>query len=226
MADFDGDGLSDLLSGSNCCGFRTLHLFRRKSDGSWLSREDLDVKYPNVRFGLQATTFPSSADWNGDGISDVVHVILGHPIRIAYGPLRNGESVVLANVGDILPKTRGRQIVATDWTGDGKLDLLALQGIRRDESVISLFENIGTLEEPRFSEGEILVSRRSAGKRISEESNPADDPLKGICVGDWNSDGQLDLVVTRSVARPRNGLGQDGKRRWLRRGTVWVYLHD
>ncbi len=175
---------------------------------------------------LQATTFPSAADWDGDGIDDVLHLRSGSPVRVAYGPIRAGEPVVLSDEIDALPEPeRGRQAVAADWDGDGRPDLLLLRGYRRDEAGISLFRNVGRPGRPRLGPAEVLVSRRSSGEQPSRASDPVDDPIAGFCVGDWDGDGRPDLVVTRSISRSL-GRGEGGTRRYFRRGTVWVYLQD
>ena len=70
--DFDGDGRLDLLTGSNSADSAAFHLFRRKKDGSWAPRRRFEVTPENKVLTLQQPSFVTAADWNGDGVPDLL----------------------------------------------------------------------------------------------------------------------------------------------------------
>ena len=73
MADFDGDGRLDLLSGSNCCDPYGLHLFRRRTDGSFEPRRHLKVDVPmDDREIPTHQSRPFVTDWDSDGRPDLL----------------------------------------------------------------------------------------------------------------------------------------------------------
>lgn len=114
FADFNGDGLDDVLSAND------LQL-----------RFNIDGRFgpPVSVTGLGASdAFKSPGDYNGDGLADVIARNVGSPH--AQGPdrlmLGNGSGGFTA--GPALPagqfgSTAGN-VDAIDWNGDGKLDLV------------------------------------------------------------------------------------------------------
>ena len=120
---------------------------------------------------------------------------LGTALRVwaaaepSTGPiqLRPPESVVVAgvplDVGDYAVPT------ATDWNGDGYLDLLV--GYRPADK-IALFLNYGTTAQPRFVSAGHL---QAAGLDIVVKSGAGGSGAPAPWVGDFDGDGDRDLLV-------------------------------
>ena len=224
MADYDGDGRTDVLSGSTCCQGFCFYLFRRKPDGTFGPLERIALDYPEVEFGRWE--FPINglksrlavADWNGDGHPDLV---VANPLAVAYGPLGGKKKVTMKRLG---PKRKkgvnpvGKRFVTTnpvltDWDGDGLIDLVGGTRIevvgessREEDRGVYWWRNIGTKQEPRLGPPQELV--------LDEEP----DYPSGVAVGDWNADGKLDLIVSRV---DRNGYTKDWS---INHHRIWVYL--
>jgi hypothetical protein len=213
LVDFDGDGRLHLLAGSHCCDGLGFHLFRRQQDGSWAPRQRLAVTpAPGLQLSRLARNFVTAADWNGDGIPDLLFSSsrFAPGVFVAYGPLRGGDPIALAYEIPIQPKGTVFAVAVADWDGDGKPDLLVAQTVE-GKGGIYWYKNLGGAAEPRLAKGRLLVADSSS-----------DDIIRGFCVCDWNADGRPDLVVTRDVLSPANPKGK--RVRW--QGAVWLYLHD
>jgi hypothetical protein len=190
-ADWNGDGRPDLLAGGYVTG--RVYLFENTgSDDSGAPQLALrgpleaDAKPLNVGDWCAA---PCAADFNGDGMLDLIAGRLPMtPASAAGGFLR-----YYANVGTSrrpvlaerpFPKVgefpHGSLTVprAADWNGDGRLDLVVSA---RQE--IYLFPNVGTRDEPRFD---------VTAKPLRGAWDNADLPTRQFL--DWNRDGWPDYV--------------------------------
>jgi hypothetical protein len=211
--DFDGDGRLDLLTGSTSADCAAFHLFRRKKDGSWAPRRRFEVTPANKVLNLQQPSFVTAADWNGDGVPDLLmRAGMGGGILLALGPFKENEPIALTHEIDFAPRGFVLDFAVADWDRDGKPDLLVRQVFldRSGKNGIYWYKNLGGPGLPKLAEGKLLV----------ETSSDVVD-VQGFCVCDWNGDGWPDLIVTRDVPSPPT---PDGKQD--RRGTVWVYLRE
>ncbi|HVK15984.1 MAG TPA: VCBS repeat-containing protein [Fimbriiglobus sp.] len=225
MADYDGDGRTDLLSGSTCCQDPwCFYLFRRKADGTFGPRETVVLDFPRTEFdgfefsvnGLRSRV--AVADWNGDGRPDLL--VTGGPPGVAFGPLGAGKVTVKrlwpkATRDELNPRAQylSTNPVLADWDGDGLLDLVG--GSRLDTAGkprltempgVYWWRNVGTKTEPMLGPPRLLI----------RESNSA--YATGLSVADWNADGKPDLIVAREE---RNGRDKNWS---TRHHKVWVHL--
>ena len=52
LADYDGDGRLDLLSGSDCCQGGCFYVFRRLKDGGFAPRRQVHLVFPPEELGV------------------------------------------------------------------------------------------------------------------------------------------------------------------------------
>jgi FG-GAP-like repeat len=211
LADFDGDGRVDLLSGSNCCDCYALHLFRRQPDGSFSPRRRLEVDIPPAdREPPTHRSRPFVTDWDGDGRPDLLftttkasclYVGTQWPSDDTPMPLRRVE---LPGPSRMITSN----IAVADWDGDGMPDLILGQWCTQEFSRISWFHNVGRPGEPKYEAARTLVA--------GTEHSPFNS---GFCVTDWDGDGRLDLLVARCVQRQ----DRTKPKGWDIRGSLWVY---
>jgi hypothetical protein len=209
LVDFDGDGRLDLISGSTSNDKAAFHVFRRKKDGSWSPRRRFEVTPKNKVITLVGTNFVTAADWNGDGVPDLLITEgSGNGILVALGRFKENEPIALAHEIDFTPKGFVRDFAVADWDRDGRPDLLVRQDMGNKQGIY-WYKNLGGAGLPKLAEGKLLLEISS------------DMQVAGFCVCDWNGDGWPDLIVTRDVYFPAT---PDGKQDC--RGKVWLYLRE
>lgn len=195
--DFDGDGRSDILSGS---WPGELYLFRRLAEvGAFASGEKiLNARGETLNAGPACAVF--AADWDGDGDLDLLagnkvgDVQLfrnsGSRIKPVFG-----DPVALLAAGkpiqEFIPRGLAGPCVA-DWDGDGKPDLLAGTG----GGSVLLFRNTGSAIQPELAAPiELLPESASIKKTEPGQAASPHGTRTKVCAVDWNADGKLDLLV-------------------------------
>jgi hypothetical protein len=193
LVDLDGDGRTDILSGS---WPGEIYFFRRLPDGKFASGVPLkgkDGKPLNV--GSASAAF--AADFRGRGTMDlIIGTVLGEVWLIpnegrgqalAFGTPRRLEASgkpIKVN-GDAAP-------VAADWDGDGRLDLI----VGADDGSVVWYRNIGSSREPRLEAARQLVGTSPLGWGGDDKRGPRDWGLRvKPCVFDWDGDGRPDLLL-------------------------------
>jgi hypothetical protein len=187
--DFNGDGLTDVISGSYSPG--DTYLFAKQPDGTFAAGEkikDKDGKTINV--GAASHIF--AADWDSDGDLDLV---IGNISGDVYYALNEGSGKENAFGKPEKLKAADKEInvghgdsgpVLADWDSDGLLDLIVGGG----DGSVNLYRNAGTKGEPKLSEPEVLVTPGGWDGDGSRSGVRAK-----ICVTDWNDDGRSDLLL-------------------------------
>jgi hypothetical protein len=193
LVDLDGDGRTDILSGS---WPGEIYFFRRKGDGTFAAAETLKDRHGKpLNVGSAAAAF--AVDWDGNGTIDLlVGNILGEVYfipnegkgeELAFGTPRRLEAAgqpIKVN-GDAAP-------IAADWDGDGRLDLIVGAG---DGSVV-WYRNAGGAKEPKLEAARTLVKESPVGWGGDDRRGPGDWGLRvKPCVVDWNDAGRLDLLL-------------------------------
>jgi hypothetical protein len=193
LVDLDGDGRTDLLSGS---WPGEIYYFRRQADGTFAAGHQLkgrDGQALNV--GSASSAF--AVDWDGNGALDLlVGNVLGEISfipnegpgkKLAFGPPRRVEAAgepIKVN-GDAAP-------VAADWDGDGQLDLI----VGADNGSVVWFRNAGSPRTPRLEAARTLIGASPTSQRGDDQLKPGDWGQRvKPCVVDWDGDGRPDLLL-------------------------------
>jgi hypothetical protein len=191
--DLDGDGHTDILSGS---WPGEIYFFRRQSDGAFAAGVQLkgrDGKPLNV--GSTSAAF--AADWEGHGRPDlIVGTVLGElwlipnerqRTELIFGTRRRLEAAgqpIKVN-GDAAP-------VVADWDGDGKPDLI----VGTADGSVLWYRNTGSARQPRLEAARLLLGASPVGWCDDDKRGPRDWGLRAKpCVFDWDGDGRPDLLL-------------------------------
>jgi hypothetical protein len=193
LVDLDGDGRTDILSGS---WPGELYFFRRQPDGKFAAGVVLkgrDGKPLNV--GSAAAAF--ATDWDGDGVIDlVVGTLLGEvwliPGEGKGKPLVFGKPRRLEAAGKPIKVSGDAAPAVADWDGDGKLDLI----VGAEDGSVVWYRNVGTARAPRLEAARPLVGKSPVGWGGDDRRGPRDWGLRvKPCVFDWDGDGRPDLLL-------------------------------
>jgi hypothetical protein len=223
--DFDGDGIADLLSGSYDPG--ELYWFKGLGRGQFGERRTIcgrdgrpvklepDAKANWYSFG----TWVDLVDWDDDGDLDLVFGGFSGEVKLRLNegtrtaPLYSASNTrVQADGVDLdVPGDHGA-IVAADWDGDGRFDLV----LGSANGGVYWARNVGTRKEPKFEAPAVLVAPHDEKRSGYSEWRDVGAPLvpgirAQIDVVDWDGDGRLDLLTGdfRSTVSPRADLTAD-----------------
>ena len=200
MIDYDGNGRLDMLY--SCADVPTAgtYLFKRTGSGKGGPDFELAGRLTKPHRGL------SVCDWNRDGRPDVL--VAG---GVYDDVRRNGfDRYVPMPVKKYLKRVRAYLYRAADWNADGVLDLLVSSGDwseygwdrgynERGEWTrgplhgwVRFYRNSGTAAKPAFG----------VGHRLMVDHWPVDVfGRPGVCVVDWDGDGDDDLVIGEFLDR-------------------------
>lgn len=224
MADLDGDGCNDLITG---CFEGGAYILRGKKEGGFEAPQQvLDRAGSILRVGMywdyeakkwtgvETSKYKDSlgiaaspVDWDADGDLDL---LLGTQdgkvlLRINEGDAKVAkyatESVpVKVADGDpmMVPGSHAMPCVA-DWDGDGLWDLVS----GSNAGAVVWFRNTGKAGRPKFAAAQTLVEPGTGGLGQRTQA----------CVADFDADGRMDLLVGDMTS------GQDRQFH----GYVWLF---
>ncbi len=143
---------------------------------------------------------PSVADWNNDGLPDLIVGEGGgaYPDAKVRVYLNEGTAEAPQFSGFVYAQSGGVDLIApgsgclglfprvVHWDGDGRKDLL----IGQSDGIVKVFLNNATDEAPAFDGGTVL-QLGEPGSKVDLDVGYRATPS----VVDWNSDGVKDLVV-------------------------------
>ena len=174
-ADFNGDGIGDLLFRDRTGDDHRLRLVLNAANGSIQQKTIVLANTPGSDRGFDVR----SADFNGDGRSDILSRDLVSGItRIR---LMNGLKTLAAGRVTELPENPAVVLVtAADFNGDGRSDLLYRH---RDTGVWSVYILNG-----------LVVDRAASGATNATSWKWS----RWVSSADFNGDGRADLLVRNS----------------------------
>lgn len=213
MADLDGNGTLDIVSGS---WPGEIYVFDRKRNGVYQLPGILAVGGKPLNVGKASAV--AVADWNGDGTLDLVvgniegqvHLIPNTGRKPQWGKPKRLEAdgkPIVAVSGDAGP-------CVADWDGDGLPDLILGAG----SGAVQWFRNTGTRIAPKLAKPVDLV--RAPDKETTGKAPAGPATRAKPAVVDWNGDGRLDLLVGDFIYNPGSSSETTGNYH----GFVWVFL--
>ncbi len=180
MADLNGDGHKDMVSGSWPGEF---YIFAGSKDGKFAAPVSLkDEAGKEINVGKASALV--IRDWDKDGDQDLcVGTIDGTVYFLANEAGSFGQALELQADGKALSAHHCGPAIA-DWDGDGNLDLLLADG----NGQVQFFKNQNAKGLPKLSAGVVLVTE-------AEKEGESYGRRDKIDVADWNNDGRLDLLL-------------------------------
>ena len=160
VGDFNGDGRADLVT-SGSAVTNSGHILLGNGDGTFQNAKP--VKYSNIPVASTVR------DLNNDGKLDVVFALYNGNIDVLLG---NGDGTFQPDVTYFVMQQHLEAMAATDFNGDGNIDLAVDDGIE----VYLLFGNGDGTFQPAVT--------------IAAGAAPSH-----VVTGDLNNDGKADLVI-------------------------------
>ena len=209
--DYDNDGDVDLYVAND--SMRNF-LFRNEGGGKFTDVTLLAGVGYSEDGKTQAGMGTDMADYDGDGFLDLTVTNLDFEYNSMY---RGGALGIFSDesfesgVAEVSLNFVGFGTFFFDFDNDGRLDVFVANGHIIDN--IHLFNTVSTYREPNFlfenqGGGTFREIGAGAGEALAE-----DNVARGAAPGDFDSDGDLDVLVTRCGERALLLQNEGGNRR-------------
>ena len=206
-ADYDDDGDLDLYVANDS---DPNYLYRNEGNGTFREIGVWSGCALDANGAAQASMGIAVGDVSGDGLPDIFVTNFAEDFSTLYRGLGNGlfeDASEETGVGPITYKPMSWGAAFADFDNDGDLDLVVANGhiypqIDRHPEVVGTFKQKNLLLENRG--GTFHDVTASAGPGFE-----ADNSGRGLAIGDYDNDGDLDILIT-SLDAPPALLRNDG----------------
>jgi hypothetical protein len=194
LVDYDRDGWLDVLVANDTQPNKLYHNLR---NGTF---EDVAVR-AGIAFSedgkARAGMGIDAADYDNSGAYGIAITNFDNEMMALYRPTRAGgfsDAAIKAGVGQASRESLGFGCAFLDIDLDGRLDLAAVNG-HIDETVRHIRSNVGYAQPPHLfhNDGQGRFHDIAAGAGAGFASPKV---ARGLAYGDFDRDGDLDLVVT------------------------------
>ncbi len=215
VADFNGDGLPDIICGEFVDGLTWYRNVGRKGAPEFKEGVQLaDKDGEEIRFHLQMIV-PVAYDFDKDGNTDLI--VGDEDGRVAYvrntGKVRKGvpqfdAPVYFRQKADMVKFGALATVWSVDWDNDGFEDLIA----GNSAGEIAFIRNLSGGARPKWAEPELFEVDGRAFRVMAGENGSIQGPAERkwgytvLSVADWDGDGFKDIIF--------NSIW--GKIQWLR----------
>lgn len=218
--DWDGDGDTDLVVGSEPAAPKVIINKGSNANPVWEVPAPLKftdgskLEYYSIDYGLGSVwgpmewymerVLPRLADWDGDGIRDMLTGSMGLRQlflkgRIIKGELRFEKPVVFKVEGKPLAAAQRVQPAVTDLNADGHPDLVAMD----DQNILKLWPGKGTDE---LGQPQVFLGYDGKPLQIKTRILDIGHGRSSFTMTDWDLDGKPDLLIYYAFDRKRGGI--------------------
>ena len=194
LIDFDNDGLLDLFAANDTQPNR---LYRNKGDGTFTDVAGMAGVAFNEAGKARAGMGADAADFDGSGRQSLVIGNFSNEMMALYSNQGNGLFVDEAPSGPIGRASLLRLTFACfffDFDLDGQLDIFAANGHVADD-IAAAQPTITYAEPPHLFRNMGQKKFEDVSARVGAEFAKA-TVARGAAYGDYDNDGDLDLIVT------------------------------
>jgi hypothetical protein len=218
--DWDGDGDTDMVVGSEPAAPKVIINTGSNAGPVWAVPASLKfvdgspLEYYSIDYGLGSVwgpmewymerVLPRLADWDGDGIRDMLTGSMGLRQLFLKGRIVKGELVFEKPVafkvdGKPLAAAQRVQPAVLDLNADGHPDLIAMD----DQNVLKLWPGKGTDE---LSQPQTFLGYEGKPLQIKTRILDIGHGRSSFTMTDWDLDGKPDLLVYYAFDRKRGGI--------------------